>query len=174
MACKKDSTEPKNKENEVQNNLIFNRQDGSTLATGTDYAICCGIWEAGYIDKNTLKILFYDQVSHQKAGWKIFILVDEASQDTGYILPTLEAGQAPVSMFINDIPTGNQLNSDQSSSSGTITIRSLNCGPPVSVSLTIDVKISSEFANQPSVKVTGTFSCKVYSNPAPFGCEFSF
>jgi hypothetical protein len=174
MACSEDSTEPETNKHVVQNNLIFTRQDGTSMTMGTNYAICCSVWEAGHIDKNALKILYYDPISQQTAGWKLFILVDEASQDTTYALPTLAAGQAPISMFLADIPTGNELNSDQSESTGTFTIRSFNCGPPASVSLTIDATVASEFGNGPSVSVSGTFSCTVYSNPAPFGCQFSF
>ena len=142
------------------------------MTMGTDYAICCSVWEEGYIDKVALKIFYYDP-SFQQEAWKLFILVDQASQDTSYALPTPEAGQAPITMFVADIPTGNELASNQSESSGTFTVHSFNCGPPVSVSLTIDATIASEFGNGPSVSVSGTFSCTIHSNPAPFGCDFS-
>jgi hypothetical protein len=154
-------------ENEFSNNLTFTRQGGATMSSGSEIAICCGIWEPGHIDDNTLKILWGDST----AAWKLFILVDEVSAGTTYDLATI--GAAPVQMFIADFSDGNELNSDQSESTGTITINSFSCGPPVTLDVTINATIDSEFHDGPSVTVTGTFTCTVHSNPAPFGCDFS-
>ena len=158
-------------ENEVINSLVFTRQDATTITMGNDMAVCCGIWEAGYIDKNTLKILFYD-TTMQQAGWKLFIVVDEAVSDTSYSLPTTGAGLSPVSMFIFDVPTGNELNSDVAGSLGTIRINSFDCGPPVTFDLTLDITVASEVQGPP-VMVVGTIVGTVYDNPASFGCDFS-
>ncbi len=159
--------------NEIIDSLTFERQDASTISMGTDFAICCGVWESGYIDKNTLKILFYDS-SMQKAGWKLFVLVDEVAKDSTYTFPTAEAGQSAISMFIADLPTGNELNSDADESMGTIKITSYSCGPPISIEFTINATVGSEFFQGPTVSVAGTFKCTIYANPAPFGCDFSF
>lgn len=158
--------------NEVVDSLTFERQDGTTMSMGTDLAICCGIWESGHIDKNTLKILFYDSAM-QESGWKLFILADEAVEDTSYTFPTLDEGQSPVSIFFFDLSTGNELSGDTDESSGTITINSFSCGPPVTIDLTIDAVIGSEFFQGPWVHITGTFKCTISDNPAFFGCDFA-
>ena len=156
-------------ENEIQNNLTFAWESGSEVVMGTDYAICCGIWEPGFNDRNALKIFFYD-LSLEQASWKLFIAVDEITIDNPYTLPT---DQATLWMFLNDPTSGNELSSTLEGSSGTITINSLDCGPPVTVTVMIDATIASEFFQGPSVKVLGTFSATIFSNPAPFGCDFS-
>ena len=177
VSCGDDDKNPANgvagpTQNEIIDSLTFERQAGTSISMGTDLAICCGIWEPGYIDKNALKILFYDS-SMQEAGWRFFILVDEIAEDSSYMLPTSEAGQSAISMFVFDVPTGNELNSDTDESSGSVTINSFSCGPPVTIDFTIDATIGSEYFQGPSVSVTGTFRCTVYTNPSPFGCDFS-
>lgn len=173
ISCRKNSTGTSSKQNEVNNNLSFIREDGSLIFMGTNYAICCGIWEVGYIDKNVLKIFYYDAEGNE-AGWKLFLLLEKTSQDTTYTFPSAEPGQGAINMFILDTSTGNELNSTISGSSGTITIHSFKCSPPVTIDLSIDAVIGSEYHNEPAVIVSGTFNCTIYSNPAPFGCEFSF
>ncbi|NIO00723.1 MAG: hypothetical protein GTO42_01070 [Candidatus Latescibacteria bacterium] len=155
--------------NSVDNNLVFKYQSGREIQMGSDYAICCGIWEPGYIDKNALKIFFYDP-SFQQSFWKLFIVVDELTVDSTYSLPT---NGSPVSMFFVDFSNSNELYSHEPESSGSITVYSLDCGPPVKLVFSIDATVGSEYAGMPSVDVSGYFSCAIYSNPAPFGCDFS-
>lgn len=162
------STQPDPPENEVINNLTITRQGGAVISSGSEWAICCSVWEPGHIDKNTLKILFYDST----AAWKLFILVDEAASGTTYTLPLAGAGVDPVTMFIVDFTDGNEANSDQSQSTGTITINSFSCGPPVTADVTINASIFSENGG-PTLDVAGDFTCTVHSNPASFGCDFS-
>ena len=162
-----------NHENEVVNNLVFQRQDTTTITCGSDWAVCCGIWESGYIDKNTLKIMFYD-TTMQAASWRLFVLVDEAQEHSGYVLPTQPTGQSPVSMFVYDVSTGNEVNSETDGSSGVITLNSFTCGPPVSLDVTMNAILGSEFFQGPTVHVQGSFTCVVHDNPAPFDCNFAF
>ena len=155
-------------ENEIQNNLTFTPQDSSEITMGTDYAICCGIWEPGFNDRNALKIFFYDP-SLEQASWKLFIAVDEIIINNPHPLPT---NQATLLMFLYDPVTGNELSSTLQQSSGNITIDSFDCGPPLTVSITIDATIDSELQG-PSLNVSGTLNATIFSNPAPFGCDFS-
>ncbi len=160
--------QPAPPENEVLNNLTLAREGGAAISSGDMMAVCCSVWESGYIDKLTLKILCGDSA----AAWKLFILVDEAAQSTVYTLPIAGVGVDPVNMFIVDFTDGNEANSDLSESTGTITINSFSCGPPVTVDVSINATIASE-NGRPKVEVAGTFECTVHSNPAPFGCDFS-
>jgi hypothetical protein len=162
-----------NNNNEIVNNLVFQREDASNITCGTGCAVCCGIWEPGYIDKNTLKIMFYD-TTMQAASWRLFILLDEAQEHSGYVLPTQPAGEAPVSMFVYDVSTGNEANSDTEGSSGVITLNSFQCGPPVRANITMNANLGSEFFQGPSIHIQGDFTCVIYDNPAPFECEFAF
>jgi len=117
------------------------------------------------------KVLFYDSLGVQ-GGWKLFLLSGEAKQDTTYVLPTTAAGQSHVSMFIADSETGNESNSDQGGSSGTITLHSFSCGPPARIDATIDAVLASELGGGSPIRAQGRFTGTVYTNP--FGCAFSF
>lgn len=179
VSCGEDdsSSKPGNGgENEILNNLSFVRQDDTPLIMGTDYAICCAIWEEGHIDKNTLKIFFYDPLfatepENADSFWKLFIIVDEVTVGNQYNFPT--AADDPVKVFLVDAVSSNELSGDANDSTGTVTINSLDCGPPLSVSLTIDATIGSEFHLEPTVHISGTFNVTIYANPSPLGCDFS-
>lgn len=162
--------------NLIQNNIVFMREDSTTLVMGSDYAICCAIWEPGYIDKNALKIVFYDprlwsDPDNAESFWKLFIVVDEVDLGTPYSLPT--SADMPFRIFFMDVTNDNELSGAEEESSGIVTIESLTCGPPLQITFSIDAIIGSEFHLMPTVHVTGTFSATVYANPSPLGCDFS-
>ncbi len=156
--------------NDIQNQIVFTRPDSSKITMGTEYAICCGIWEAGFIDKNTLKIFFFDP-SSQKSFWKLFLIVDEIQAGETYSFPTDVS--SPLKMFAFDTSDQNELSSDDDASTGTVTVEVMACGPPLEVRVTIDAVLGSEFHLGPPVAVSGEFRATVYSNPASFGCDFS-
>ncbi len=172
LACQKNSTGLE-KENIIHNNLHFLRQDGSEIEMGSNYAICCGVWERGSLEKQTFKIMFYDP-KWQKSGWKLFILLEQATTDTNYQLPTPPAGEAPVSLLVYDKLQRNELSSDQEGSRGIITIRTLRTEIPLRAKIEIDAWLGSEYSYGPPVRVTGTFECTIYHNLARFGCNFGF
>jgi hypothetical protein len=156
--------------NEIDNNLTFTRPDSSEILMGSEYAICCGIWEAEFIDKNTLKILFFD-TSHQRSGWKLFLIVDEIQVGETYSFPT--DTNSPLKMFVIDASDQNELSSDDDASTGTVTVELMECGPPVRIQVAVDVVLGSAFHLGPPVSVSGSFRAIVYENPASFGCDFS-
>lgn len=160
-------------DNHIYDSLVFRRQGGGTMTTGADWAICCGVWESGAIEDNTLKILVYDALG-QKSGFKLFILVDSVEENMEYSLPTDVAGAAPVSLFINDEPNNIECNSELGGSFGTVVVNSFSCGPPVLLDITIDATVDSETFPREPITVSGRFICEINSNPATFGCDFSF
>ncbi len=155
--------------NSVDNNLVFSYDAGSIIKTGREYAICCGIWEPGYNDKYTLKIFFYD-LEQQDAAWKIFFVVNEIATGSSYSFA--ESG-LPLTMFVINFGDDNELSSDHPQSTGTVTVESFSCGPPVEISFSIDATLASELSGMPPVAVSGDFSCSIYTNPSPYGCDFS-
>ena len=165
-----------NSPNDIQDQLAFVRQDGSTMVMGSSLAICCGIWEPGFNDTPVLKIVYYD-LTLAKSSWRLFIPFEAAVVGTTYSFPT--GPENSVAMFMVDVGDGlsggvvNELSSDQDDASGSITITSLECGPPLRISLTIDATITSEFHLAPHVTVSGSYSATVHFNPSPLGCDFS-
>jgi hypothetical protein len=154
----------------IEDNLSFVRPDETSVTMGANYAICCGAWDPGYDDTFVLKIFCYGE-SAEESFWKLFVVVDEVELDSLYTFPTDEDN--PVKVFMVDAPNSNELCSDTEESSGTITFTSFDCGPPVKVDFTVDCTVGSEYWDAPSIEMSGDFSCTVYSNPSPFGCDFS-
>lgn len=172
-ACDKDNPTrpgPGASTNSVSNSVRFTRQDSSVIVMGPTYAICCATWEPGYVDKMAFKVLFYDSLGVH-GTWELFLLSDEAKQDTSYVLPTTGAGQSHVFMFVFDRETGNEASSEQSGSSGTITLHSFSCGPPARIDAMLDAVLGSEFGAGPPIRVQGRLTGTVYTNP--LGCTFS-
>jgi hypothetical protein len=171
FSCSDDDKSPTStgKRNNVNNNIIFAYDQSPELPMGSSRAICCGPWEEGYDDRLALKIFFYDP-DFEESFWKLFIAVDDVTVDSTYTLPSTGA---PFQLFSIDANTSNELSSNTMDSSGEITIDQLECGPPLKISFTIDAVIGSEYGNMPAINVTGSFSCTIYTNSAPFGCDFS-
>jgi hypothetical protein len=139
--------------------IAFTRADSTALEMGDSVRICCGPWDAGYIDRTALKVLVYDPAG-LKGGWKLFLLPGETMANTAYTLPTAPSGpssQAPVNLFAVDFDGRNQVNSDESESRGTITVHALSCGPPARVDVSIDAVLGSELGGAPEVRVWGRF-----------------
>jgi hypothetical protein len=170
MACGSDDPPTGSGPPKIDDDLAFARHDETLIGMGANYAICCGAWEVGYDDTFVLKIFCYGE-SAEESFWKLFIVVGDVELDTPYTFPTDEAN--PARVFMVDASNSNELSSDTLESSGTITFTLLDCGPPVRVDFTVDCTVGSEFGGGPSVDVSGDFSCTVYSNPSPFGCDFS-
>ncbi len=159
--CGKDSSPSEPKNDVIQNNLTFTRQDGSQLIMVTDYVICCGIWDPGYDDRYSLFIAFFDSVQ-VNSRWMLNIVPEEITFDSPFVFPgTSNLGTY---MFVLDASSDNELSSYESESSGTITINVLDCGPPLQIDLTIDATLASEFWDAPPVTVSGTFSATIHSN----------
>jgi hypothetical protein len=164
--------------NQIYDSLLFIRERGAIMTTGPDWAICCGEWEPGVNEDNTLKIYVYDALG-QEAGFKLFVLLDSVEENVDYSLPTEPAGDAPVSLFINDVSdpslaVENHCRSSVTGSTGTIVVNSFSCGPPVTLDVSIEASIVSETFGSPPVTVSGRFICEIYENPATFGCDFGF
>lgn len=170
LGCGDDDPAGATPTNDIDNQLVFTRPDSTEIAIGTQYAICCGIWEAGFIDKNTLKIFFFG-ASQQESFWKLFLIVDEIQVGEAYSLPT--DASSPLRMFAFDAGDQNELSSDDEASTGTITVQIMDCGPPLEVRVTVDAVLGSEFNFGPPLAVSGEFRATVHSNPASFGCDFS-
>jgi len=156
--------------NSVVDGFTFTRQDSTPIFMGHSHAVCCSTWEAGFINRETVKVFYYDNTK-TRSSWKMFVIPDEVAGASVFSLPTPEAGQGPVMLFVYDVDTGNEASSVQQGSSGTVTIHSLSCGPPTQIDATIDADLGSEFAGGGRVHVRGRFTATVYTNS--ISCAFS-
>ena len=157
--------------NSVSDGLRFTRSDATPIPMGRTYVVCCSTWEPGYINRETIKIFFYDPTK-ANSYWKIFVIPDEVLGDSVFTLPTPSAGDGPVAIFVNDVGTGNEASGEEAGSSGTVTIHSLSCGPPTRIDATVDALLGSEFAGRDPIRVRGRFTATVYHNS--IACIFGF
>ena len=157
--------------NSVAVGLAFTRRDFTSIAMGRTYAVCCSTWERGAINREALKIFFYD-TTKKRSYWKMFVIPDEAFDNSVFSLPTPAPGEGPVALSVTDIGTGNEATSEQAGSSGTVTIHSLSCGPPTRIDATVDAVLASKAAGGEPIRVRGRFTAAVYQNP--ISCVFGF
>jgi hypothetical protein len=149
---------PKNPEMAL-NTLVVQRADSTTVAMGNARAVCCGVFDPGFIDRPAIRVLTYDP-PNEKSGWEIDIFTDLAIQDTTYTLPLSPLGPAnppAVYMFVLDRVTANELNTSAAAASGTITVHYFSCDGAIQIYVTIDAVLGSELAGQPQVRVQGSF-----------------
>jgi hypothetical protein len=142
----------------IQNDLIFTRADGSTIAFAGSSAleISCGSWEAGMVATPSLQVRLSGQT-----GWHLRAVLDDVAIGQPLSFPNGFIWDQPqnVDLFILDVP--NELSTQDGRSSGSITFQVLSCVSGGQVSFTIDAVIGSEFGNGPSVTVTGSFNAPV-------------
>jgi len=169
LSCGDDDVTPG--QNQIVNSLSAARESGSKITLGTSYAICCGPWESGYDETPTLKVLVYDP-DLVEASLRLGLPLATASAETTLTLPS-DGSEQNFLVFLADTDTGNELSSDQDDASGSLTVEVLDCGPPLRIEFTIDAVLGSEFHQGETVRMTGSFRATVYSNPAPFGCDFA-
>ena len=156
----------------IDDRLVFTRSDQSVMEMGKATAICCGSWgdSAGV---QAVKILIYDADGGPgaAAGWKLFLSLDGVSAGGVYALPTSPSNRPEqIYMFVADIPGNNELASDADGSSGAVSVHSLECGPPLRVSFSIDATLGSELGGAPAIAVVGTFDAVVVE--VPDQCEY--
>ncbi len=159
----------------VGNDLTFVPEDGPSVTMGTNMAICCGPWEAGYDERDTLKLFYYNR-DLTRAFWKLFIDLDAITLGQPISLPS--GDYSPLNMFVHDgrpigNVDGNELSSSVDLSSGTITLHALSCDSPLQLNATVDVVLGSEYGDTESMAVRGEIFESVDVNPSPLGCNFS-
>jgi len=157
--------------NTLSDGLVFTRADSTVILMGKTYAVCCSTWEAGAIDREALKVFFYD-ATKRHSYWKLFVIPDIALAASVFALPTPGPGQGAVAITVTDVSTGNTASSDRPGSEGTITIHALGCGPPTRLDTTVDATLGSQTAGGPAIHVRGRFVATTYTNP--ISCVFSF
>ena len=157
--------------NTASNGLVFTLEGGTAIPMGGTHAVCCSTWEPGRIDREALKIFYYD-TTKRSSYWKMFLIPSQILEDSVLTLPTPAPGDGPVAIAATDVATGDQASSERAGSSGTVTLRSFSCGPPTEVDATVDAVLGSTSPGGRPIRVKGRFTATVYTNP--ISCSFSF
>jgi len=108
--------------------------------------------------ERAMRIVFYDP-AQSKPGWDIVVLLDRAQAGAVINLPTVVVPPSKVpavNMFVADL--GNDLNSDDNDSAGTITVHSFSCDARgMQLYFSVDATLGSEFAGGATMDVHGAF-----------------
>ncbi len=157
--------------NAVSDGFLFTREDGTVIQMGGTYAVCCSTWEPGTINREALKIFYYD-TTKRRSYWKMFLITSQIRPDSALTLPTPKPGQGTLAIAATDVSSGNQASSELPGSSGTVTVHSFACGPPTSIDATVDAYLGSKAPGGGRIRMRGRFTGTVYTNP--ISCVFTF
>lgn len=155
-----DSSEPAGPSG-AHNDLVFERENGSTITFADETSVWCGAWEAGEVSAPSVHVL----VGGVPSGWKVTAVRADVVIGQPITFPNTFIWDDPdgADMFILDPP--NELSTQSSDSSGRITFTELDCTIGGTVAFTIDAIVGSEFGDLPAVSVTGSFSGRVGQPP---------
>jgi hypothetical protein len=143
----------------VENNLVFERTDGSRVQFGSNVEIWCGPWEKGEIPIETLHI------TAKGSGWSYWniraVLEDVVPGEKIYFPNTFIWNQPEgADIFVCDEP--NELSSSEEESHGWIMFEKVGCGRHSSVQFSIDAVLGSEYHDGDSLKVYGSFRTGIF------------
>jgi hypothetical protein len=147
----------------VQNDLVFERADGTRLTFPAAVFVWCGPWEDGEVPVLAVHVF----VGGTGSGWQVRGVRSDITVGQANAFPNNYIWNDPqnVDLFILDPP--NELSTQADDSSGGLTFTELNCEAGKTVAFTIDAVVGSELADLPAVRVTGSFRGPV--GAAPFG-----
>lgn len=156
FGCGSDPTGP-----QVQNDLVFEREDNTVIAFSGTARVWCGPWEPGEVAAQSVHVL----VGNAQGGWKLMAVVDDITVGVPVTFPNTFIFDDPdgADLFILDPP--NELSTQAEDSSGSITFTEIDCTAGGEVAFTIDAVIGSELGGQPTVSVTGSLSGGVGAAP---------
>lgn len=147
---------------EVENDVVFERENGTVIDFPDETHVWCGPWEAGEIPEPAVHVF----VGGVPSGWKVAAVRADVVIGQPNTFPNTFIADDPsgVDMFILDPP--NELSTQADDSSGSITFTELNCSMGGAVAFTIDAIVGSEFSDLPSISASGSFRGRV--GPPPF------
>jgi hypothetical protein len=152
----------------ITDELVFHRADSTLVTMGTTPVVCCGLYDPTFVNEHAMKIEMYDVVN-SSPFWRILLLTDHAQAGEITTLPTvfvLPSKVPYVSMFVAD--TGNQMSSDRTGSTGTITVHSFSCTPSFTrIDFDVDAVLASEFAVGTPMRVQGRFRATLPAQSCP-------
>lgn len=145
----------------TQNDLVFQRADGTIINfTATTY-VWCGAWEEGEVPAPSVHVF----VGSTQSNWKLTGVRADIAVNQPIPFPNNFIWDAPerADLFIFDPP--NELSTQSDDSSGSVTFTTLDCSTGGEVEFTLDAVVGSEFGDLPPVSVSGTFSGRVGARP---------
>jgi hypothetical protein len=148
----------------VENNIVFEREDGSIVTFDTSTFIWCGPWEAGTIPIETIHIMSgVNQLGQiPKSAWMLKAVIGDVVTGKEISFPNSFVWDQPrgAELFVYDQP--NELSTHEEESSGSLIFQKMRCAGLTEVTFSIDAVIGSEFHDGEKLKVSGTFKAKIF------------
>lgn len=141
----------------VENNLVFERTDGSRIGFKPEVLIWCGAWEEGDVPVAAFHIRGWGDGGRY---WSLRAVLDDIEPGERIDFPNFYIWDEPagVDIFIFDEP--NELSTAQPESHGWIMFEKIECGAVGAVQFSIDAVLGSEYHDGDSLKVHGSLSAK--------------
>jgi hypothetical protein len=156
-ACGSDPAEPSG----VENDLVFERANGTLITFPANTYVWCGAWEPGEVAAPSVHVF----VGNPEGGWKLTAVRSDVVTGQPNTFPNNFIWDDPkdADLFIYDPP--NELSTQAEESSGSLTFTQLDCERGGRVAFTIDAVVGSEFGDLPPVSVSGSFSGRIGAGP---------
>jgi len=151
----------------VENNLIFERSDGSQVQFEQKAFVWCGPWEKILIPVNALHIWFgFDPTDPDiKATWRLRAVLNDVKIGEELKFPNSFIWDQPKGVLLSVLDAPNELSTQEGGSRGGIIFQKLECDIKDEVQFSIDAVIGSEFHDGDSLRVSGTFRATVSGLP---------
>ena len=148
---------------QLPNDLVFRRADGSQIQFGASTFIWCGPWDEGGVSVEALRIVVGGPQG--QSYWDLRAVISDVSIGTQLAFPNEYIWDEPkdADLFTYDPP--NECSTQDGRSSGHIVFQELSCGAGGTVRFSIDAVVGSEFGNGPSITVQGDFQGPVGQPP---------
>ena len=146
---------------DVQNALVFEREDGTRITFPATTYIWCGPWEPGVVPTTAVHV----HVGGAESGWSLRAVLADVTVGQPLTFPNTFIWDQPrrADMFILDPP--NELSTQEDESSGQVTFQELRCTTGTQVRFTVNATVGSELAGSPTMRVTGSFSGRIGTSP---------
>jgi hypothetical protein len=156
MGCGDDASGPSNTSSD-ENDLVFERTDGSRIGFKPEVYVWCGPWEEGEIPVPALHIRGWGDGGRY---WSLRAVLDDVEPGESFEFPNFFVWNEPVGADIFIADGSNELSTAQPESHGWIIFEKVECGPIGTVRFSIDAVLGSEYHGGDSLKVHGGLSAK--------------
>ena len=149
---------------DVENNLVFRRQNGETITfPGSSFALCGPYFEPD-APAPSLHVITYDGTPGGRY-WRLGAILSDVVIGEPRTFPNVWTWPNPdsVSIYVGDTP--NQTATFTPEASGWIVFQQLDCTEGGFVEFTIDARLGSMLNGFPWVEVQGSFKAPMTSSP---------
>ena len=150
---------------DVENNLVFRRQNGETITYPASSFAWCGPYSEPDVMTPSLHVITYDTDLANQRYWRLGAVLADVVIGEPRRFPNVWSWPNPdsVSIYAGDPP--NQTATFTEGAAGWIIFQQLDCTEGGVVEFTIDARLGSMLADGPWIDVQGSFRATVTGSP---------